>query len=145
MFRASITVAAFRHKPARPCRSRAGHLRCASRKPFRRRVCRLEFVQHGFGAVDEGFVIDDRGIGGRDEFEEVGPVSASRRSEKKSLAERAAWSRVMTASRRRGPGMTGMKIAVVRIVADAGNSTHGAGNLLTAAPSGPFASARNIN
>jgi hypothetical protein len=32
----------------------------------------LEFVQHGFYAVDEGFVVDDRGIEGRDEFDQVG-------------------------------------------------------------------------
>jgi hypothetical protein len=33
---------------------------------------RLQFVQDGFGAVDEGFVVDDRGIKGCDEFEEIG-------------------------------------------------------------------------
>jgi hypothetical protein len=33
---------------------------------------RLQFVQGGFGAVDKDFVIDDRGIEGRDEFEKVG-------------------------------------------------------------------------
>jgi hypothetical protein len=33
---------------------------------------RLEFVQAGFDAVDEGFVVDDRGVEGRDEFEEIG-------------------------------------------------------------------------
>jgi hypothetical protein len=33
---------------------------------------RLEFVQGGFGAVGEGFVVEDRGVEGRDEFEEVG-------------------------------------------------------------------------
>jgi hypothetical protein len=32
----------------------------------------LEFVQDGFGAVDEAFVVDDRGVEGRDEFEKVG-------------------------------------------------------------------------
>jgi hypothetical protein len=32
----------------------------------------LEFVQGGFGAVDEGFVVDDRGVEGGDEFEEIG-------------------------------------------------------------------------
>jgi hypothetical protein len=32
----------------------------------------LEFVQEGFGAVDEAFVVDDRGVEGRDEFEKVG-------------------------------------------------------------------------
>jgi hypothetical protein len=32
----------------------------------------LEFVQSGFGAVDKDFVVDDRGVEGRDEFEEVG-------------------------------------------------------------------------
>jgi hypothetical protein len=32
----------------------------------------LEFVQGGFGAVGEGFVVEDRGVEGRDEFEEVG-------------------------------------------------------------------------
>ena len=33
---------------------------------------RLEFVQGGFGAVDEDFVVDDRGVEGGDEFEEIG-------------------------------------------------------------------------
>ena len=32
----------------------------------------LEFVQDGFGTVDEAFVVDDRGVEGRDEFEKVG-------------------------------------------------------------------------
>jgi hypothetical protein len=32
----------------------------------------LEFVQGGFDAVGEGFVVDDRGIEGCDEFEEIG-------------------------------------------------------------------------
>jgi hypothetical protein len=32
----------------------------------------LEFVQGGFGAVGEGFVVDDRGVADGDEFEEVG-------------------------------------------------------------------------
>jgi hypothetical protein len=32
----------------------------------------LEFVEGGFHAVDEGCVIDDRGVEGRDELEEVG-------------------------------------------------------------------------
>jgi hypothetical protein len=32
----------------------------------------LEFVQGGFRAVDEAFVVDDRGVEGRDEFKEVG-------------------------------------------------------------------------
>jgi hypothetical protein len=32
----------------------------------------LEFVQGGFGAVGEGFVVDDRSVEGRDEFEEIG-------------------------------------------------------------------------
>jgi len=35
-------------------------------------LAHLEFVQGGFGAVDEDFVLDDRGIEGRDEFEEIG-------------------------------------------------------------------------
>jgi hypothetical protein len=32
----------------------------------------LEFVQGGFGAVDEDYIVDDRGVEGRDEFKEVG-------------------------------------------------------------------------
>jgi|GEM_PF-5530556 len=32
----------------------------------------LQFVQGGFGAVDEAFVVDDRGVEGRDEFGEIG-------------------------------------------------------------------------
>ena len=32
----------------------------------------LEFVQGGFGAVDKDFVVEDRGVEGRDEFEEIG-------------------------------------------------------------------------
>jgi hypothetical protein len=32
----------------------------------------LEFIQRGFGAVDEDFVLDDRGVESRDEFEEIG-------------------------------------------------------------------------
>jgi hypothetical protein len=32
----------------------------------------LEFVQGGFGAIDENFVVDDRGVESRDEFEEIG-------------------------------------------------------------------------
>jgi hypothetical protein len=29
-------------------------------------------LQGGFGAVGEGFVVDDRGVEGRDEFDEIG-------------------------------------------------------------------------
>jgi hypothetical protein len=32
----------------------------------------LEFVQGGFGAVGEDFVVEDRGVEGRDEFEQIG-------------------------------------------------------------------------
>jgi hypothetical protein len=32
----------------------------------------LEFVQGGFRAFEEDFVVNDRGVEGRDEFEEVG-------------------------------------------------------------------------
>ena len=32
---------------------------------------RLEFVQGGFGAVDEDFVVDDRGVESCDEVEEI--------------------------------------------------------------------------
>jgi hypothetical protein len=42
----------------------------------------LEFVRGGFAAVDEGFVVDDRGVESCDEVEEV--VSPSRTSVKKS-------------------------------------------------------------
>ncbi len=38
---------------------------------FGRASAGLEFVQHGFGAVHKAFVVDDRGVEGRDEFEEV--------------------------------------------------------------------------
>jgi hypothetical protein len=33
---------------------------------------RQQFVQGGFGAIDEGFVVEDRGFESRDEFKEVG-------------------------------------------------------------------------
>jgi hypothetical protein len=32
----------------------------------------LEVVQGGFGAVDEDFVVEDRSVESRDEFEEIG-------------------------------------------------------------------------
>jgi hypothetical protein len=41
-----------------------------------------EFVRGGFAAVDEGFVVDDRGVESCDEVEEI--VSPSMRSVKKS-------------------------------------------------------------
>jgi len=122
---------------------------------------RLQFVQGGFGAVDEGFVVDDRGIKGCDEFERL--VSPSMRSVKKSgssAARARSWSRsvclassswlsakrgsrVMNTSRRRGPGgRDAQGIAVAPASPDAGNSMWGAGNLQTGAPSGSFVSAR---
>jgi len=39
---------------------------------FGRAFTFLEFVQGCFGAIDEDFIVDDRGVEGRDEFEEVG-------------------------------------------------------------------------
>ena len=35
--------------------------------------CRVwAFIQRGFGAVDEDFVLDNRGVESRDEFKEIG-------------------------------------------------------------------------
>jgi len=84
----------------------------------------LEFVQGGFRAVDENFVVDDRGVEGCDEFEEIGLAfeevgeeigilagQGSELVESVCLAS-SSWlsaqrgSRVMTASSRRGPGGT---------------------------------------
>jgi hypothetical protein len=78
----------------------------------------------GFGAVGEGFVVDDRGVEGCDEFEiglafeEVGEeigilrgwgaeLIEERLLGLQLLAERPVRVAVMTASRRRGPGATG--------------------------------------
>jgi hypothetical protein len=51
----------------------------------------LEFVQGGLDAVDEDFVVEDRGVEGCDEFEEVGPAF-DEVGESGSSAARA-WSR----------------------------------------------------
>ena len=32
----------------------------------------LEFLQHGFRALGGDFVVEDRGVEGRDEFEQIG-------------------------------------------------------------------------
>jgi hypothetical protein len=103
---------------------------------------RLEFVQGGFGAVGEGFVVDDRGVEGRDEFEEVGLAfeevgekigivrgKGAERSSSVCLAS-SFWlsamrgSRFMNTSCRREPGAakarrdaTNMEIAAARFLA----------------------------
>jgi len=51
----------------------------------------LEFVQGGFGAVGEGFVVDDRGVEGRDEFEKVS-LAFDEVGEKIGVVGGQAWS-----------------------------------------------------
>jgi hypothetical protein len=129
---------------------------------FGRASAGLEFVQHGFGAVDKAFVVDDRGVEGRDEFEEIG-FTFDEVGEKigivrgqgvdlveerlfclQLLAECAAWvvchDSLQAARARRDATHRG--IAVAPASPDAGNSMWGAGNLQTGAPSGSFVSAR---
>jgi hypothetical protein len=80
-------------------------------------LARLQFVEGGFHAVDEGFVVDDRGVEGCDEFEEIGlafeevgeairvvrcqgaELIEERLLGLQLLAERAAW---VTGHKRRG-------------------------------------------
>jgi hypothetical protein len=122
----------------------------------------LEFVQGGFGALGERFVIDDGGVESRDEFEEVGlafeevgeeigivggqdaELVEERLLRLQLLAERKRGSRFMNASRRRGPDATRRtwRSPWSGSVRDVGNSKWGAGNLQTSVPSGPFANAR---
>ena len=89
---------------------------------------RLQFVQGGFGAIDEGFVVEDRGFESRDEFKEVGlnfdevgeeiGILRDQGTELieeqllglQLLAECKPWVAVPRASSRRGPGATRHRI-----------------------------------
>jgi hypothetical protein len=70
----------------------------------------LEFVQGGFGAADEGFVVEDRGVEGCDEFESGSSAARARSWSTSVCLASSSWlsakrgSRVMNISRRRGPG-----------------------------------------
>jgi hypothetical protein len=88
-----------------------------------------EFVQGGFGAVDDDFVVDDRGFEGRDEFEQIGPKRGSRFTK---------------VSRRRGPGAMRptCRSPWRGSSSDPENSKWGAGNLQTGAPANSFVSGR---
>jgi hypothetical protein len=114
--------------------------------------------QGGFGAVGEGFVVDDRGVEGRDEFEQVGLTfdevgeeirfvrgqgAEERLLGLQLLAERAARVAVHESLQpaRARRDATNMEIAWRGSSPDAGDSKSGAGNLPTEAPSGAFVSA----
>jgi hypothetical protein len=65
------------------------------RRVLRPVCCRMwAFIQRGFGAVDEDFVLDNRGVESRDEFEEIG-LGFDRSVEKSgsSAARARSWSR----------------------------------------------------
>jgi hypothetical protein len=109
----------------------------------------LEFVQGDFGAVDEDFVVADRGVEDRDEFEEVGEEIGILHGQSAELSrnvclassswlKRAAWSRheyLQAAQARRDA----LAIAAARFLAGCWKFKWGGGNLQSGAPSGPFA------
>ena len=121
----------------------------------------LQFVQGGFGAVDKDFVVDDRGVEGRDKFEQIGLAfdevgeeigivrgQGAELVEERLLglqlpAEGKAWIAVheyLQPARARRDA-THMAIAWCGSLPDAGNSKWGAGNLQTGSPVNPFVSA----
>jgi hypothetical protein len=119
----------------------------------------LEFVQGSFRAFDEDFVVNDRGVEGRDEFEEVGLAFDEVGEEigivggqgLELVEERLFRLQLLTKRKTRVAVHEYIQAAWARRDAtrmarstwcgcspDAGNSQWGAGNLPTGAPSGPL-------
>jgi hypothetical protein len=119
----------------------------------------------GIRTIDEGFVVDDRGVEGGDEFEKVGlafedvgeeigivrgqgvELVEERLLGLQLLAERKARVAVHDSPQTARARRDATQRAIVRRGSspDAGNSKWGAGNLLTVAPAGPLLARALIN